>query len=96
MEYITLNNGVKMPVLGFGLYQTPASRTESCTADAISVGYRAIDAAQCYSSEIGVGNAIAKSGISRSEFFVTTKIWSDGFQSIKQSIDNSLTRLQSD
>ena len=75
MEYVTLNNGVKMPKLGYGVYQVDPAECERCVLDAISVGYRSIDTAQAYCNEEGVGSAIKKSGVPRDELFVTTKIW---------------------
>ena len=75
MEYVKLNNGVEMPILGFGVYQIPAEDTKRCVLDAIKVGYRAIDTAQSYFNEEGVGEAIAECGIPRSELFITTKIF---------------------
>lgn len=96
MEYVTLNNGVKMPILGYGVYQTPAEETEKCVLDAIRVGYRSIDTAQAYGHEEGVGNALAKCGLPREEFFVTTKIWisNAGYEKAKASIEESLKKLQ--
>ncbi len=98
MEYVTLNNGVKMPQLGYGVYQTPPEETERCVWDAIKVGYRSIDAAQAYNNEEGVGNAIVKCGLPREELFITTKIWitNAGYERAKASIDVSLKKLQSD
>ena len=98
MEYVTLNNGVKMPKLGYGVYQTPPAETERCVREAIEVGYRSIDTAQAYGNEEGVGNAVAKSGLSREEFFITTKVWisNAGYEKAKVSIDESLKKLQSD
>lgn len=75
MEYVTLNNGIKMPKLGYGVYQTPAEDTRRCVLDAIDVGYRSIDTAQAYYNEEGVGEALAESGLPREEFFLTTKVW---------------------
>lgn len=75
MEYVTLNNGVKMPILGYGVYQVSKEECERCVTDAISVGYRLIDTAQAYFNEEEVGNAILKCGISREEIFLTTKVW---------------------
>ena len=72
MNYITLSNGIKMPQLGYGVYQIPADDTERCVLDAISVGYRSIDTAQAYGNEEGVGNAIVKCGVPREELFITT------------------------
>ncbi len=75
MEYATLNNGVKMPMVGYGTYQTPARITEKCVAEALRAGYRSIDTAQCYGNEREVGMACRKSGIPREELFITTKLW---------------------
>ncbi len=76
MEYVTLNNGIKMPILGYGVYQIPdQEECEKCVLDAIHVGYRSIDTAQAYRNEEAVGRAIKKSGIAREEFFITTKVW---------------------
>ena len=72
MEYVTLNNGLKMPILGYGVYQVDPKEAQRCVLDAISVGYRLIDTAQAYANEEGVGNAIVKCGISREELFITT------------------------
>lgn len=96
MEYVTLNNGVKMPILGYGVYQTPPEDTEKCVLDAISAGYRSIDTAQAYGNEQGVGNAIAKCGVPREELFITTKVWisNAGFEKAKASIEESLKNLQ--
>ena len=75
MEYITLNNGVKMPALGYGVYQVEPEECERCVLDAIEVGYRSIDTAQAYYNEEDVGAAIEKSGIDREDLFITTKVW---------------------
>lgn len=76
MDYVTLNNGVKMPILGYGVYQIPdLEECERCVLDAISVGYRSIDTAQVYRNEEAVGRAIKKSGVPREELFITTKVW---------------------
>ena len=97
MEYIILNNGVKMPVLGYGTYQTPPRITEQCVADALRVGYRSIDTAQCYGNEREVGLACRKSGIPRSELFITTKLWAcHGYQDTLRSIDGSLKKIGMD
>ena len=97
MEYITLNNGVKMPILGYGTYQTPSRITERCVTDALRVGYRSIDTAQCYGNEHEVGLACRKSGIARDELFVTTKLWAcRGYQDTLRSIDGSLKKLDLD
>ena len=96
MEYVTLNNGVKMPVLGYGVYQTPPEETERCVREAIEVGYRSIDTAQAYGNEEGVGKAMAGSGLPREEFFLTTKAWisNAGYERAKASIEESLNKLQ--
>lgn len=98
MEYVTLNNQVKMPMLGYGVYQTPPEETERCVLDAIKVGYRSIDTAQAYGNEEGVGNAIVKCGLPREELFITTKIWisNAGYEKAKASIKESLKKLQTD
>lgn len=98
MTYVTLNNGVKMPQLGYGVYQTPVEDTERCVLEAIKNGYRSIDTAQAYGNEEGVGNAIAKCGLPREELFITTKIWvsNAGYEKAKASIDESLRKLKTD
>ena len=98
MKKITLNNGVEMPQLGYGVFQVSPEECERCVSDAISVGYRSIDTAQIYQNEEGVGNAVKKSGIDRKEFFLTTKIWSSnfGYEKAKLSIGKSLEKLQTD
>ena len=98
MEFVTLNNGVKMPMLGYGVYQVGADECERCVLDAISVGYRSIDTAQAYGNEEGVGSAVKKCGVSRSELFVTTKIWitNGGYEKAAASIDESLRKLGTD
>lgn len=98
MEYVTLNNGIKMPILGYGVYQVDAEETERCVLDAISVGYRHIDTAQAYGNEEGVGNAIEKCGVSRDELFITTKVWisNAGYEKAKASIEESLKKLKTD
>lgn len=96
MEYVTLNNSVKMPKLGYGVYQTPPEETERCVLEAIETGYRSIDTAQAYGNEAGVGNAMQKCGLPREELFITTKIWisNAGYEKAKASIDESLRKLQ--
>ena len=98
MEYVTLNNGVKMPILGYGVYQVSPEECERCVLDAISVGYRSIDTAQAYANEEGVGNAIQMSGVPRDELFITTKVWisNGGYDKAKQSIEESLKKLKTD
>ena len=96
MEYAELNNGVKMPMLGYGVYQTPPEETERCVLEAVDVGYRSIDTAQAYGNEEGVGSALAKSGLPREEFFLTTKVWisNAGYERAKASIEESLQKLR--
>ena len=98
MEFITLSNGIKMPILGYGVFQVPPQEAERCVADALSVGYRLIDTAQAYFNEEGVGEAIAKSGIPREEIFLVTKVWisNNGEQKAAASIDESLRKLRTD
>ena len=74
MEYVTLNNGIRMPKLGYGVYQTPAEDTKRCVLDAIDVGYRLIDTAACYGNEQAVGRAVKESGVAREEMFITSKV----------------------
>jgi 2,5-diketo-D-gluconate reductase A len=93
---ITLNNGVEMPVLGFGVYQIPAEETEQAVAEALAAGYRSLDTAAAYQNEEAVGRAIAGSGISRGELFVTTKLWiqkEPGEESARRAFEASLKRL---
>lgn len=96
MEYVTLNNGIKMPVLGYGVYQVKGEECERCVLDAISVGYRAVDTAQSYGNEAEVGNAIIKCGIPREELFITTKVWisNGGYEKARESLHESLRKLQ--
>ena len=98
MEFVTLNNGVKMPILGYGVYQVSAEECERCVLDAINVGYRSIDTAQAYGNEEGVGSAVKKCGVPRGELFLTTKIWitNGGFEKAAASIDESMRKLGTD
>ena len=98
MEYVTLNNGVKMPILGFGVYQIPKEETKQCVLDAIKVGFRAIDTAQSYFNESEVGDAIIECGLPREELFITTKIWIDnyGYEKCRESVMESLKKLKTD
>jgi 2,5-diketo-D-gluconate reductase A len=92
---VTLNNGVHMPILGFGVFQIPADQTEQAVTDALAAGYRHLDTAASYGNEEAVGRAIAASGIPREELFVTTKLWvqDTGEEPTKQAFDASLRRL---
>ena len=96
MEYVTLNTGIKMPKLGYGVYQTPPEDTKRCVLDAIEIGYRSIDTAQAYYNEEGVGAALASCGLPREEFFLTTKVWitNAGYEKAKASILESMEKLQ--
>ncbi|MBR1443502.1 MAG: aldo/keto reductase [Firmicutes bacterium] len=94
---ITLNNGVKMPRIGYGVYQIPSIITEKCVADALNIGYRLVDTAQCYGNEKQVGRAIKKSQLARDEVFITTKLWGGrGYRDTVDSIDSSLKNLDLD
>jgi 2,5-diketo-D-gluconate reductase A len=95
MQNITLNNGVAMPILGFGVYQIPDEHTETVVAQALDAGYRAIDTAASYQNEEPVGRALAGSGIPRDELFVTTKLWMEhaGEDATAAAFDRSLDRL---
>ena len=98
MQNIKLNNGVEMPVLGYGVFQVPPQEAERCVSDALSVGYRLIDTAQAYFNEKGVGEAVAKSGIKREDLFLVTKMWisNNGEEKAARSIDESLRNLKTD
>ena len=99
MEYVTLNNGVKMPRVGFGVYQiADTKQCEQAVLDAIEVGYRLIDTAQSYGNEEAVGNAIKKSGVPREELFITTKVWitNYGYNQTIASVEASLKKMQLD
>ena len=99
MRQVTLNNGVTMPVLGFGVFQiTDAEACEQSVVDAIDTGYRLIDTAASYLNEAAVGRGIQRSGIAREELFVTTKLWiqRDGYESTPSAFERSLKRLQLD
>ncbi len=98
MDYVTLSNGVKMPVLGYGVYQVTPQECERCVIDALSVGYRSLDTAQAYFNEAEVGSAIKKSGVPREDIFLTTKVWIDnyGYDKAKASVYTSLEKLGTD
>ena len=96
MQYLTLNNGVKMPILGYGVFQiADLEECERCVLDALEVGYRLLDTAQSYGNESAVGSAIRKSGVPREEIFLTTKLWISeaGYEKAKASLLGSLERL---
>lgn len=98
MQTITLNNGISMPQLGYGVYLVDPEECERCVLDAISVGYRLIDTAQAYYNEEGVGKALAKCGIPRDKLFITTKVWISNAGEVQagRSIDESLRKLRTD
>lgn len=99
MQKITLNNGIEMPILGFGVFQvTDLAECERSVADAINTGYRLIDTAASYMNEEAVGKAIKRSGVPREELFITTKLWiqSDGYEGTKKAFESSLKKLQLD
>ncbi len=99
METVTLNNGIKMPILGFGVFQIKdALECERCVIDAIDTGYRLIDTAASYQNEEAVGKGIRQSGVAREDLFITSKLWVQdaGFERTRQAIDKSLSRLQLD
>lgn len=98
MEQITLYNGVKMPIVGYGVYQVSKEECERCVLDALAVGYRSIDTAQSYFNEEQVGNAIVKSSIPREDIFLTTKVWIEhyGYEEAKKSVLESMRKLRTD
>ena len=99
MQHVKLNNGVEMPILGFGVFQvTDLAECERSVVDAIETGYRLIDTAASYGNEEAVGKAIKRSGVAREDLFITTKLWihSNGYEGAKKSFENSLKRLQLD
>ncbi|MEQ9099897.1 MAG: aldo/keto reductase [Imperialibacter sp.] len=99
MQKVRLNNGVEMPILGFGVFQvTDLNECERSVADAIETGYRLIDTAASYQNEEAVGRAIKKSGVPREELFITTKLWiqDTGYENTKKAFEKSLKRLQLD
>ena len=98
MEYVTLSNGIKMPILGYGVYQVTKDECERCVLDALKAGYRSLDTAQSYFNEEEVGAAIEKSGVPREEIFLTTKVWVEhyGYDACKRSVEESLKKLKTD
>ena len=96
MQTVTLNNGVELPILGFGVFQiTDSSECERCVFEAIRTGYRLIDTAASYENEEAVGRGIKTSGVPREEIFVTTKLWIQdaGYERAKKAFERSLKRL---
>lgn len=98
MEYVTLANGIKMPMLGYGVYQVTKEECERCVLDALKAGYRSLDTAQSYFNEEEVGSAIQKSGVPRNDIFLTSKVWVEhyGYEACKKSVEESLRKLQTD
>lgn len=95
MQTIKLNNGIEMPIEGYGVFQVSPEETEQCVLDALEVGYRSIDTAAAYMNESAVGNAIKRSGIPREDLFITTKLWiqDQGYESTKKAFETSLNNL---
>lgn len=98
MEYATLYNSVKMPILGYGVYQVTKEECERCVLDALKAGYRSIDTAQSYFNEEEVGEAMQKSGVPRNEIFLTSKVWIDnyGYDKCRKSVETSMKKLKTD
>ena len=97
MQTLTLNNGVEMPILGFGVYQVPPEATEEAVTHALEVGYRSLDTAAAYRNEDAVGRAVRASGIPRGELFITTKLWiQDNGSTTRQAFETSLQKLDMD
>ncbi len=98
MEYVTLANGVQMPILGYGVYQVTKDECKQCVLDALKAGYRSIDTAQSYFNEEEVGEALKESGIPREEIFLTTKVWIEhyGYEAAKTSVMESMRKLQTE
>lgn len=98
MEYVTLYNSVKMPILGYGVYQVTKEECERCVLDALKSGYRSIDTAQSYFNEEEVGEAIQKSEVPRNEIFLTSKVWIDnyGYDKCRKSVETSMKKLKTD
>ena len=98
MEYVTLNTGVKMPMLGFGVFQIPNKDTKRCVLEAIEAGYRLIDTASTYGNEKEVGEAIAACGVPREELFIIGKVWvtDTGYERAKASVESTLKNLRTD
>lgn len=98
MKKVKLNNGIEMPILGFGVYQVEPSETEKVVSEALQVGYRSIDTAAAYENEEAVGKAIKNSGIARDKLFITTKLWvqDTGYEKTKKVFEKSLKKLRLD
>lgn len=96
MEYLKLNNGITMPVLGFGTFMLAGEICEDAVASAIKAGYRMLDTAEAYGNEAAVGNGIVKSGIDRKELFLVTKVNYKSYENVKETVEQSLKNLQTD
>ena len=98
MDFVTLSNGVRMPQLGYGVYQVTQDECERCVLDALEAGYRSLDTAQSYFNETQVGTAIRKSKVAREEIFLTTKVWVEhyGYEHARESVMESMHKLQTD
>lgn len=96
MEFVTLNNGVKMPILGYGAYKVPAKETKQCVLDALSVGYRMIDTAQHFGNEAEIGEAVRESGIARQDLFLGSKIWFTMYDRVDEAVEKSLDHFKTD
>lgn len=98
MEYVTLNNGIQMPILGYGVFMLTGEECEQCVVNAINAGYRLIDTAQAYYNEEAVGKAIAKCGVPREELFITTKVWltEHSYDKARASVLESMRKLQTE
>lgn len=98
MEFVTLNDGNKIPVLGYGVFEIPEESCSACVSRALECGYRHIDTAQIYGNEAGVGNAVSSCGIDRKELFITSKVWvaNYGYSETLKSIEISLKKLKTD
>ncbi|HUD34291.1 MAG TPA: aldo/keto reductase, partial [Variovorax sp.] len=99
MQHVTLNNGIQMPILGFGVFQIPdPAECERSVVDAIEAGYRLVDTAASYQNEVAVGEGLRASGVAREDLFVTSKLWvqDTGFERTRDAIDASLRRLRLD
>lgn len=98
MQQVKLNNGIEMPIEGYGVFQVDPEETERCVLDALDVGYRSLDTAATYGNEEGVGNAIKKSGVPREEIFLTSKLWvaDQGYEKAKKAFEKTLNKLDTD
>ncbi len=98
MDYVTLNNGVQMPILGYGTLRLPMDKCAECVSQAIKTGWRLIDTAKNYANEVEVGKGIRMSGIDRKELFITSKLWFKdyGYEQAKQAFQATLDRLKLD